>query len=63
MLSGIGWIAERSFGFEAINRAVVKVTGEAAEDLRGTQTGWLNWNVLAIVIGLVVVIAILALGA
>jgi NADH-quinone oxidoreductase subunit L len=63
MLSGISWIAERSFGFEAINRAVVKVTNEASEDLRGTQTGWLNWNVLAIVVGLIVVIAILALGA
>ena len=62
-LSGIGWMAEHSFGFEAINRAVVQVTSQASEDLRGTQTGWLNWNVLAIVIGLVVVITILALGA
>jgi hypothetical protein len=62
-LSGIGWVAENNFGFEAINRAVVQVTSQAAEDLRGSQTGLLNWNVLAIVIGLGVVIALLALGA
>jgi len=62
-LSGIGWVAERSFGFEAVNHGVVEVTEQASEDLRGTQTGWLNWNVLAIVIALIVVITILALGA
>ena len=34
----------------------------SAEALRTTQTGVLNWNVLAILAGLVVVLAILALG-
>jgi hypothetical protein len=41
----------------------VQVTEQAAEDLRGSQTGLLNWNVLAIVISLVLVITLLALGA
>jgi NADH-quinone oxidoreductase subunit L len=63
MLAPIGWAAERSFGFERINRWVVETTSSAAEDLRGMQTGLLNWNVLAILIGLVLVLAILALGA
>ena len=38
------------------------MTQDAAESLRSTQTGVLNWNVLAILVGLVVVLAILALG-
>ena len=63
MLTPLGWAAERSFGFERINRWVVETTGSAAEDLRGMQTGLLNWNVLAILIALVLVLAILALGA
>ena len=61
-LSGIGTVAANSFGFEAINRGVVGMTEGAAENLRVTQTGVLNWNVLAILVGLVVVMAILALG-
>ncbi len=62
-LSGILWVAAHSFGFEAINRGVVSVTNDAAEDLRGSQTGLLNWNVLAIIIALVLVLLLLALGA
>jgi NADH-quinone oxidoreductase subunit L len=62
-LGGINWLAEQGFGFESINKMVVLITSQAAEDLRGSQTGLLNWNVLAIVIGLVLVIALLALGA
>jgi NADH-quinone oxidoreductase subunit L len=61
-LSGIGTMATNSFGFEAINRGVVRATEGAAEGLRSTQSGVLNWNVLAILVGLVVVLAILALG-
>jgi NADH-quinone oxidoreductase subunit L len=57
------WAVERSFGFEWINRWLVSLTSNAAEDLRGSQTGLMNWNVLAILAGLVLVIAILALGA
>ena len=62
-LSGIKWLAERGFGFDSINAMTVQVTEQAAEDLRGSQTGLLNWNVLAIVISLVLVITLLALGA
>jgi NADH-quinone oxidoreductase subunit L len=58
----IGTAASSSFGFEAINRGIVKATSGIAESLRVTQTGVLNWNVLAILVGLVVVMAILALG-
>jgi NADH-quinone oxidoreductase subunit L len=61
-LRGIGTAASNSFGFEAINRGIVNATSGAAESLRVTQTGVLNWNVLAILVGLVVVMAILALG-
>jgi NADH-quinone oxidoreductase subunit L len=62
-LRGIGWAAANSFGFEAINRGVVNVTQESAESLRVTQTGLLNWNVFGIIAGLVILLAILMLGA
>ena len=42
---------------------VVKWTQTAAKKLRVTQTGHLNWNVVGIVGGLVIVLIILALGA
>jgi NADH-quinone oxidoreductase subunit L len=61
-LAVLGAAASRSFGFEAINRAIVAGTSGIAEGLRVTQTGVLNWNVLAILVGLAVVMAILALG-
>ncbi len=61
-LRGIGTMASNSFGFEAINRAVVSVTEASAESLRTTHNGVLNWNVMAILVGLVVVLVILALG-
>uniref|UniRef100_A0A7C4PK00 NADH-quinone oxidoreductase subunit L n=1 Tax=Anaerolinea thermolimosa TaxID=229919 RepID=A0A7C4PK00_9CHLR len=62
-LQGIARAAEQSFGFEAINGAVLRLTTQAAEDLRELQTGLLNWNILAIVTALAVVVALLALGA
>ena len=52
-LQGLAGVARNSFGFEAINRTVVDCTQQLAEDLRATQTGVLNWNVLAIVVSLV----------
>ena len=61
-LRGVGTMASNSFGFEAINRGVVRATVASAESLRTTQNGVLNWNVMAILVGLVVVMAILALG-
>lgn len=61
-LKGIGKAAVASFGFEAINRGIVKGTQNAAESLRVTQTGALNWNIFAILLGLVIVLVVLALG-
>ena len=61
-LKGLSSAAANSFGFEAINSGVVKVTQDSAEALRVTQTGLLNWNVLAIVAALVIVLVILVLG-
>jgi uncharacterized membrane protein len=61
-LRGLAGAASNSFGFEAINSGIVKVTLDSAEGLRVTQTGLLNWNVLAIVAALVIVLAILVLG-
>jgi hypothetical protein len=46
-----------------VNRRVVVWTQDAASALRTTQTGYLNWNVVGIVGGLLVVLVILALGA
>jgi NADH-quinone oxidoreductase subunit L len=69
-LSGIGkglqWLrtaATHSFGFEWINRSVVKATVDSAEALRVTQTGVLNWNLFGVVAGLLVVLVVLVLGA
>ena len=61
-LGAVRTMATNSFGFEAINRGIVKATEETAESLRATQNGILNWNVMAILVGLVVVLAILAFG-
>ena len=61
-LGGVSWAAGNSFGFEAINRAVVWVTQSAAEELRETQTGLLNWNVAGILAALVIVLVVLVVG-
>lgn len=61
-LSGLRKAAADSFGFEAVNHAVVNGTQNAAEGLRNSQTGLLNWNVAAMVVAMIVVLAILALG-
>jgi hypothetical protein len=62
-LKSIRWAADHSFGFEAVNSAVVRVTNGLAETLRNTQTGLLNWNVLGILAALIILIAALLLGA
>jgi NADH-quinone oxidoreductase subunit L len=61
-LDGVGTMASNSFGFEAINRGVIRMTVASAESLRTIHNGVLNWNVMAILVGLVVILAILALG-
>ena len=61
-LKPVGWAAENSFGFEAINKCIVRCTQGIAEALRVTQTGSLAWNVIGILAGLILVLAILAIG-
>jgi hypothetical protein len=58
-----GWyksLSDSSFGLEPVNRAVVRVVSGFAEELRGTQTGALNWNAVGIVGALLVLLIILA---
>lgn len=61
-MRSIRWAAEKSFGFEALNTAFVEVTNNIAETLRATQTGILNWNVMAIAVSLIILFAILVVG-
>jgi len=60
--SGVSRAAAGSFGFEHINQAVVSGTQNAAERLRNTQTGLLNWNVAVLIVAMIVILAFLALG-
>ncbi|MBZ0317302.1 MAG: NADH-quinone oxidoreductase subunit L [Anaerolineae bacterium] len=53
-------IASQDFGFEALNRAVMRSTSTLAERLRSTQTGELNWNIWGIVAGLVAILIYVA---
>jgi NADH-quinone oxidoreductase subunit L len=62
-LKPVAKAAEASFGFEAINKFIVSFSHYLGEKLRGTQTGKLNWNILYMLIGLVVVFAVLLIGA
>ena len=65
-LFGGGWLdpfVESSFGFESINRFVVRGTYKIAEGFSTTQTGELNWNILGIICALLVVLVLLWLGA
>jgi NADH-quinone oxidoreductase subunit L len=62
-LQFIGQAAAHSFGFEAINRGVVRAVQETGEALRVTQTGLLNWNIFGILLALAVVLALLLRGA
>jgi NADH-quinone oxidoreductase subunit L len=57
-----GW-ARDSFGFEWINRQVSAGVRSASDGLSYTQTGQLNWNVAGILLGLVVLMLLLFLGA
>jgi NADH-quinone oxidoreductase subunit L len=58
-----GWLAElgrADFGFNAINHAVEAALQRGAEALRMTQSGDLNWNVVGIVGGLVLLLGVVA---
>ena len=54
---------DTSFGFEPLNHFVVNIVSKFAERLRVTQTGELNWNILGIIGGLLVVLVFLWMGA
>jgi NADH-quinone oxidoreductase subunit L len=65
-LSDGGWFTpfvDSSFGFEPINRFVVRTTYQISEQFSLTQTGELNWNILGIVSALLVVLIVLWMGA
>lgn len=55
--------AEAGLGFETINRGITRAVQWTGEMLRTTQSGILNWNVAAIVMAVVAVMAVLAAGA
>jgi NADH-quinone oxidoreductase subunit L len=55
-------LVESSFGFDSLNQWIVRSVNKWAEDLRATQTGQLNWNILGIFGGLLTVLFILWLG-
>lgn len=63
LLAPVGRAAAADFGFEWLNARVALATVRAAEALRTTQTGRLNWNVLGILGGLIAVLGVLAWGA
>ena len=60
-LAPIGDWSRRGLGFEWMNRQVIVATQDAAAGLRRLQTGQLAWNVAGIVLGLMAVLAALAL--
>ena len=65
-LFGGGWLdplVESSFGFESVNRLVVRGTFKIAQGFSATQTGELNWNILGIICALLVVLLVLWSGA
>ncbi len=59
---GVEKAAQASFGFEAINEVVVQAVQRAGEALRATQTGYLAWNIFAILLGWLVVLILTMLG-
>jgi len=56
-------LVDSSFGFESINRFVVRSTYQISEQFSLTQTGELNWNILGIIGALLAVMIFLWLGA
>jgi len=51
-------IAENGYGFESVNRGISRAVEGTGEGLRVTQSGLLNWNVAALVIAVVVLLAV-----
>lgn len=61
-LAGVARFAGEGFGFEWINQQVVSLTQNTADALRVFQTGQLNWNMVGIIGGLIIVLVWLAWG-
>jgi NADH-quinone oxidoreductase subunit L len=62
LVNRLGWLektAERGFGLEFINHSLTVGAQQAAALLQKTQTGQLNWNVVGIIAGLLLVLLIL----
>jgi NADH-quinone oxidoreductase subunit L len=60
LLEWLAKAAENSFGFEWINRQIVRVVQRFSGAAAVTQTGILNWNVVGIVGGLIIILIFLA---
>ena len=56
-------VVESSFGFEPLNGLVVRSVQGLAAGFSRLQTGELNWNILGILGGLLLVLAVLLWGA
>jgi NADH-quinone oxidoreductase subunit L len=56
-------LVDTAFGFDSLNHFVVQLFSKSAERLRATQTGELNWNILGIIGGLLLVLVVLWMGA
>jgi NADH-quinone oxidoreductase subunit L len=59
-----GWrrFADEGFGVEPLNRLVIRITQGTADMARRTQTGHLNWNVVGIIGGWLVVMVLIVMG-
>jgi NADH-quinone oxidoreductase subunit L len=62
-LGPLARLADVGLGFEHLNRGIINLTTGTASALRGTQTGVINWNMVGILGGLVILLAILVGGA
>ncbi len=50
------------FGMESLNTNIVKGIQNAGELVRNTQTGYLNWNIFGVLLGLILIFIILYVG-
>ncbi|MFZ1043647.1 MAG: NADH-quinone oxidoreductase subunit L [Anaerolineales bacterium] len=55
-------VLEAGFGFDALNRQIVQGVKRTAKFVQIAQTGQLNWNVIGIVSGLVVILLVALRG-
>ena len=62
-MHGLRRAAEAGYGFEAVNRGIMKAVQGSGEGLRVTQSGLLNWNVAAMVIAVIVIMVVVLLVA